>query len=75
MSHIEENFAQGYIEMINQAKSCDPEIENLRTKQHRFLNEAYTYYDQFPAVIQYLNNDDATYFMNWLKFHEKRHDL
>ena len=36
MSHIEENFAQGYIEMINQAKSCDPEIENLRTKQHRF---------------------------------------
>lgn len=75
MSSIEENFAEGYIEMINQAKSYEPQIQSMREKQHRFLNEAYTYYDQYPAVIQYLNNDDATYFMNWLKFHEKKDDF
>ena len=75
MSSIEENFAQGYIEMVSQAKSFDPQINNLRAKQHQFLSEAYAYYDQYPAVIQYLNNDDATYFMNWLKFHEKKDDF
>ena len=72
MSSIEESFAEGFIETIQSAKPYDQEIQDLRSKQQLHLFEAYEYYQQYPAVISYLNNDDANYFMNWLTFYEKR---